>query len=163
MEVSLDEYIRKDKNGKPFSMWKEKPATMIRKVALVQVLREAFPNEVGGLEVIGDSVNGNIEGRVEEVGSDDSEYTWDEEEAQEGKEEEEEKNPESEQKEEPKITEKQRKLLYVLCKELYGDEYKEKFKEIIRTRYSKDSSKELTSKEASELIEHLRKLKKSST
>ena len=31
------------------STWKQMPATMIRKVAVVQALREAFPNEVGGL------------------------------------------------------------------------------------------------------------------
>lgn len=47
-EVSLDEYS----TGR--SMWKAakdggKPATMIRKVALVHVLREAFPNDFQGL------------------------------------------------------------------------------------------------------------------
>lgn len=42
--VSLDEYIGKKKDGEITSMWKSKPATMIRKVALVQALREAFPN-----------------------------------------------------------------------------------------------------------------------
>lgn len=36
--VSLDEYDTKK------SLWSSKPATMIRKVALVQALREAFPN-----------------------------------------------------------------------------------------------------------------------
>ena len=30
-------------------MWKEKPKTMIRKVAIVQTFREAFPDELGGL------------------------------------------------------------------------------------------------------------------
>lgn len=42
--VGLDEYIGKTKDGKITSMWATKPATMIRKVALVQALREAFPN-----------------------------------------------------------------------------------------------------------------------
>lgn len=42
--VSLDEYIGKKKDGEITSMWKSKPATMIRKVALVQALREAFPS-----------------------------------------------------------------------------------------------------------------------
>lgn len=43
IEVSLDEY----NTGR--SLWKSKPATMIRKVALVQALREAYPNKFAGL------------------------------------------------------------------------------------------------------------------
>ena len=162
VEVSIEEYLRKDRNGKPFSMWKEKPATMIRKVALVQVLREAFPNEVGGLEVVSDSVNGDLGGRIEEAGSDESEYTWDEEEeTQEGKEEEEKKNAEGEQKEEPKITEKQRKCLMAEAKKLWGKDYREKFRQVIKTRFGKESSKELTVKEASRLIDEFKKLNSS--
>ena len=42
-EVSLDEY---DQHR---SLWNSKPATMIRKVALVQALREAFPAKFGGV------------------------------------------------------------------------------------------------------------------
>lgn len=42
-EVSLDEYD----TGR--SLWKTKPATMIRKVALVQALREAYPGAYGGI------------------------------------------------------------------------------------------------------------------
>lgn len=42
-EVSLDEY---DQHR---SLWKTKPATMIRKVALVQALREAYPGAYGGV------------------------------------------------------------------------------------------------------------------
>ena len=41
--VSLEEYNRNQ------SMWNKMPCTMIRKVALVQALREAFPEELGGL------------------------------------------------------------------------------------------------------------------
>lgn len=41
--VSLDEY---DTNR---SLWKTKPATMIRKVALVQAIREAYPGKFGGV------------------------------------------------------------------------------------------------------------------
>lgn len=48
MTVSFDEYCLK-KDGKPASNWAIKPATMIRKVALVQALREAFPEDLGGL------------------------------------------------------------------------------------------------------------------
>lgn len=42
-EISLDEYDQ----GR--SLWKSKPATMIRKVALVQALREAYPGAFGGI------------------------------------------------------------------------------------------------------------------
>ena len=45
-EVSLDEY----NTGK--SNWKSKPATMIRKVAISQAFRSAFPNEYEGLYTI---------------------------------------------------------------------------------------------------------------
>lgn len=49
IEVSLAEYIGKRKDGSPNRMWQEKPATMIRKVALVQALREAFPDALAGM------------------------------------------------------------------------------------------------------------------
>lgn len=42
IEVSLKEYMRYNKQGEPTKSWREMPATMIRKVALVQVLRETF-------------------------------------------------------------------------------------------------------------------------
>ena len=48
-EVSLTEYQRHKKDGSLMSNWKNMPATMIRKVALVQSLREAFPDEFGGM------------------------------------------------------------------------------------------------------------------
>lgn len=47
--VPLDEYIGKKKNGEVNGQWSTKPATMIRKVALAQALREAFPEESAGL------------------------------------------------------------------------------------------------------------------
>ncbi len=48
-EVSLNEYMQYRSDGKPQKMWEEKKATMIRKVPLVQSLREAFPSDLGGL------------------------------------------------------------------------------------------------------------------
>lgn len=42
-QVSMAEY------GSSQSTWKKMPATMIRKTALVQALREAFPEDLGGL------------------------------------------------------------------------------------------------------------------
>ena len=49
IEVDFDEYVSLNKEGQPVKNWREKPKTMIRKVALVQALREAFPEEMGGL------------------------------------------------------------------------------------------------------------------
>jgi phage recombination protein Bet len=47
--VSLSEYIGTKKDGEINSQWSKKPATMIRKVALVQALREAFPEDFSGM------------------------------------------------------------------------------------------------------------------
>lgn len=51
IEVSFDEYAGKKKDGTLNSQWSKKPATMIRKVAVVQALREAFPNTFEGMYV----------------------------------------------------------------------------------------------------------------
>lgn len=58
--VSYDEYVGVTKEGAVNSQWAKKPATMIRKVALVQALREAFPEDLGGLyasEEVGVDIN----------------------------------------------------------------------------------------------------------
>lgn len=47
--VSFAEYAGRTRDGKLNSQWATKPATMIRKVALVHALREAFPEELGGM------------------------------------------------------------------------------------------------------------------
>lgn len=47
--VSFEEYAPRESNGEINSHWQKKPATMIRKVALVQALREAFPEELQGM------------------------------------------------------------------------------------------------------------------
>lgn len=47
--VGLEEYIGRKKNGEVNSNWSKRPATMIRKVAVVQALREAFPDRFQGL------------------------------------------------------------------------------------------------------------------
>lgn len=47
--VSFDEYCLKKNDGTPMSNWATKPGTMIRKVAVVQALREAFPEDLGGM------------------------------------------------------------------------------------------------------------------
>ena len=47
--VSYPEYVGTDGKGNINRMWKGKPRTMLRKVALMQGLREAFPTALGGL------------------------------------------------------------------------------------------------------------------
>ena len=49
IEVSFEEYAGRKKDGSLNGQWSKKPATMIRKVALVQALRETFPAAFGGL------------------------------------------------------------------------------------------------------------------
>lgn len=49
VEVSFEEYAGRKKDGTLTSQWSKRPATMIRKVALVQALRESFPNAFGGM------------------------------------------------------------------------------------------------------------------
>lgn len=51
IEVSFDEYAGRKKDGTLNSQWSKKPATMIRKVAMVQALREAFPQSLSGMYV----------------------------------------------------------------------------------------------------------------
>jgi len=51
ISVRLDEYIGRKKDGTPNKSWRERPATMIRKVALVQALREAFPDMFAGMYI----------------------------------------------------------------------------------------------------------------
>ena len=48
-QVSMAEYVGRKSNGEVNSQWQGKPATMIRKVALVQALREAFPEDFSGM------------------------------------------------------------------------------------------------------------------
>lgn len=47
-EVSFEEYAGRKKDGSLNGQWRKMPGTMLRKVALVHVLREAFPDEFGG-------------------------------------------------------------------------------------------------------------------
>lgn len=49
VEVSFDEYAGRKKDGTLNNQWAKKPATMIKKVALAQALREAFPTDMNGL------------------------------------------------------------------------------------------------------------------
>lgn len=48
-KVNINEYIQAKRDGTPNRFWKEKPATMICKVAKMQALREAFPAQLGAM------------------------------------------------------------------------------------------------------------------
>lgn len=47
--VALEEYIGEKANGEPTKFWSKMPSTMIRKVALVQGLRESYPSDFQGM------------------------------------------------------------------------------------------------------------------
>lgn len=47
--VSFEEYAGRKGDGSLNNQWATKPATMIRKVAIVHALREAFPEETAGM------------------------------------------------------------------------------------------------------------------
>lgn len=49
--VSMQEYLGRKRDGSVNSQWATKPATMIRKVAKAQALREAFPEDMAGMYV----------------------------------------------------------------------------------------------------------------
>ena len=50
-EVNFDEYVGRKSDGSITTMWANKPATMIRKVAVAQALRDAFPNNMSQLYI----------------------------------------------------------------------------------------------------------------
>lgn len=49
IEVDFSEYVGLKKDGTVNRMWQTKGRTMLKKVALVQALREAFPEDFGGM------------------------------------------------------------------------------------------------------------------
>lgn len=51
IEVDINEYVGKKKDGTKNQQWETKEKTMIRKVAIVQCLREAFPQELSSMYV----------------------------------------------------------------------------------------------------------------
>ena len=69
--VSFDEYAGRKKDGSLNSQWATKPATMIRKVAVVQGLRECFPEDFEGLYSPEEMSTANMSVDVNEVVSED--------------------------------------------------------------------------------------------
>lgn len=49
ISVGFEEYAARKKDGTLNAQWTKKPGTMIRKVALVQAIREAFPDDFSGM------------------------------------------------------------------------------------------------------------------
>jgi len=151
-EVSLEEYARKTKDGKLMNNWAQMPATMIRKVALVQALREAFPSEMSGMyvpEEMGIEVDEET-GEVISHGGLDSDSNGDGTSS----------NPSATSNNSSKpITDPQRKKIFIEARRVYGkDNWREPLKAFMESRYGKTSTRELTREEASDLIESLESL-----
>jgi hypothetical protein len=47
--VYFDEYVQRDKEGKPMGLWNRMPIVMIQKVCEAVCLRRAFPQDLSGL------------------------------------------------------------------------------------------------------------------
>lgn len=62
-EVSYQEYVALKSDGTPNQQWSNKPGTMLRKVALVHALREAFPDDFQGM--YDEAEMGNLETPVQ--------------------------------------------------------------------------------------------------
>lgn len=60
VEVEYKEYVGKKKDGTINKMWAGKPKTMTKKVALCQALRQAFPEDLGGLYTEEESGDGLV-------------------------------------------------------------------------------------------------------
>ena len=70
--VALEEYIGTTSSGAPTKFWSKMPATMIRKVALVQGLREMYPADFQGLydATEMDAVPQTVEGTARAINDD---------------------------------------------------------------------------------------------
>ena len=66
-EVYFSETAKKDKDGKPQSMWKTMPKFMLKKVAIAQGFRMAFPDEFGGMPYAADELPDNMTAGFNEV------------------------------------------------------------------------------------------------
>jgi len=55
-EVPYSEYVQKKKDGTITGFWKDKPETMIKKVAISQAFRLCFPVEIGGMPYTADEM-----------------------------------------------------------------------------------------------------------
>ncbi len=139
--VGLEEYQRYNNKGDLMTNWQKMPATMIRKVALVQALREAIPEEFGGLYSpeempIDDSALDNTPIEIETQPMEEAQTTNN-------------VKPETNDL----ASQKQLNYIYALAKQKNIEG--EAIKQIMYEEFNKNSSKELTKTEASKLIEIL--------
>lgn len=133
VEVGLDEY------GTGKSNWAAKPATMIRKVAISQAFRAAFPNEYEGLYTIDEmQASGAIPGQyrvVESTGEVIEVETVD-----------------------PKITQEQRQTMFRTAQQAFGkDEGNRILKELISAE-GFDSTNDMTASVYSRVMEKILRL-----
>ncbi len=61
--VDYSEYVQMNNKGVPNKFWKEKPKTMLRKVAISQGFRLAFPVELGGMPYTSDELPEEMTGK----------------------------------------------------------------------------------------------------
>lgn len=66
-EVEYSEYVQKSGSGQPTKFWRDKTKTMLKKVAISQGMRFAFPGELGGLPYTRDEIHTEGSGREYEV------------------------------------------------------------------------------------------------
>jgi len=64
-EVPYSEYVQKKKDGTITGFWKDKPETMIKKVAMSQGFRLCFPVEIGGMPYTADELPDNMTKGIE--------------------------------------------------------------------------------------------------
>lgn len=131
--VSLSEYKRYTKDGKPMGNWARMEATMIKKVALVQALREALPEEFQGLYSPEEMP---VDDTILDQKPIEAEYTV-----------------ENETPVQEKASERQIGLIHQLKNELEIDD--ESYRKALKAYYNKESSKDLSKSEASDLIKRL--------
>jgi phage recombination protein Bet len=140
--VGLEEYQRYNSKGDLMTNWQKMPATMIRKVALVQALREAIPEEFGGLYSpeempIDDSKLDETPIKVDatvienDIGKDEV----------------------VKEEQSNLATNRQLDFIYKLAKQKNIDN--EEMKKYIKEQFGKESSKQLTTIEADRLIKYL--------
>ena len=150
VEVALEEYLRTTKDGKPMNNWAQMPATMIRKVALVQALREAFPSEMSGMyvpeemgveidEETGEVIShGGLDNSSNDIGSSSG-------------------SSDSGVNGKP-ITEAQIRAIKAIAKDIWGERAEKEGRALLSLLFKKESTKELTREEASTFIKELKSI-----
>lgn len=130
-EVSLAEY-QKMKDGRPSGNWGTKPSTMIRKVAVSQALRDAFPKQYEYLHTAEEMPNGQ---ESTPPGQPDQQYQVDGEE---------------------KVTKEDRQALFTRSKELFGDKGNDVLMALV-TAHGYKSTQQLNKRTYRLIVEELEK------